>query len=375
MTGKKLGFGAMRLPLLDANDPSSVDLEVIKEMVDAFLDRGFTYFDTAWMYCGGKSQAALKEALVTRYPRNQFTLTTKLPAYLLKSKKDRDRIFQEQLDQTGVKFFDYYLLHDVNSRSIETFEAMDCFRWLKEKKERGQVKTIGFSYHDGPELLDRILTDHPCIQVVQLQLNYLDWESVGVQSRRCYEVARKHRKDILVMEPVKGGTLANVPEEVETMFREEEPSMSIPSWAIRFVAGLEGVQIVLSGMSNMEQLLDNTGYMADFQPLTEEKVALVHKAAEIINRNIAIPCTACSYCTVDCPEKIAIPQYFSLYNADLQEIKKGWTVQEGYYENLTTRFGKPSNCIGCGKCEQMCPQHLPVREYLKEVGRYFDAKI
>jgi len=371
---KKLGFGVMRLPLLDEKDPASIDMERMKEMVDAFLEQGFNYFDTAWMYCGGKSQSALKEALVLRHPRNRFLLTTKLSSYLLKTREDRDRIFDEQLEQTGVEFFDCYLLHNVNSRSIEVFESMDCFTWLEEKKLQGKAKAIGFSYHDGPELLDKILTNHPCVQVVQLQINYLDWESAGVQSRRCYEVARKHNKAILVMEPVKGGKLADVPLEVAEMFRAKAPEMSIPSWAIRFAASLEGVEMVLSGMSNMEQLLDNTGYMSDFKPLTEEEVSLVHRAADIINGETAISCTACSYCTVECPKNIPIPQYFSLYNADRREKPKGWSVQEAYYENYTVQNGKPSDCVGCGKCEEICPQHLPVRKYLKEVGQYFDEK-
>ena len=371
---KKLGFGFMRLPLLDEKDPASIDMERTKQLVDTFIEKGFNYFDTAWMYCGGKSQSALKEALVLRYPREKFLLTTKLSSYLLKTAEDRDRIFNEQLEQTGVEYFDCYLLHNVNSRSIETFESLDCFSWLEEKKAQGKTKAIGFSYHDGPELLDRILTDHPCVQVVQLQLNYLDWESAGVQSRRCYEVARKHNKAILVMEPVKGGKLADVPLEVEELFRSKEPDMSIPSWAIRFAAGLDGVEMVLSGMSNMEQVLDNTGYMSDFKPLTEEEVALVHRAAAIINGETVIPCTACDYCTVECPKEIPIPRYFALYNTDVREKTTGWSVQAAYYENYTSCMGKPDDCISCGKCEEICPQHLSIRTYLKQVGRYFEEK-
>ena len=370
---KKLGFGLMRLPLLDPNDDGSVDLELMKKMVDSFLEQGFTYFDTAWMYCGGKSEEAAREALVKRHPRGSFTLTTKLPAYMLRREEDREWLFQEQLRRTGAGYFDYYWLHDVNSHSIQTFDRLNCWDFILEKKRQGLVRHVGFSFHDGPELLDKVLTEHPEMEYVQLQLNYLDWDSLGVQSHACYDVAVKHGKRVIVMEPVKGGTLAKVPARLEAMFREREPEMSVPSWAIRFAATQENVMVVLSGMSNMEQLLDNTGYMKDFRPLDAEELALMKKAAEIINESIAVPCTGCSYCTVNCPMHIAIPKYFSLYNADLQELaEKGWTPQGSYYANLTLQFGKASDCIKCGRCEAMCPQHLPIRRYLEDVAKHFE---
>ena len=373
METKKLGFGLMRLPLLDPNKGDSIDIELTKKMVDTFIEKGFTYFDTAWMYCGFKSEEAAKEALVSRHPRDSFTLASKLPAQFMETMDDRDRIFNEQRRKTGVEYFDYYLLHDVNAGHLPTFDKLDCWNWLIEKKKAGLVKHIGFSFHDHADLLDEVLTKHPEVEFVQLQINYLDWDSEGVQSRKCYEVAQKHGKPVFVMEPVKGGTLANLPEEAENLLKGYHPELSVPSWAIRFAASLPGVQVVLSGMSNMEQLLDNTGYMADMQPLTSEERACIDKVVGIMNGAVAIPCTGCSYCTEGCPMKIAIPRYFSLYNADKQEVAtKGWTPQGEYYENLTTIFGKASDCIACGQCESVCPQHLPVIEYLKEVAAHFE---
>ncbi len=370
---KKLGFGLMRLPSLDSNDPSKIDIEQTCKMVDTFLERGFTYFDTAWMYCGFESENAIRQALVERHPRDSYTLATKLHSGFIKTKDDRDRIFNEQCKKTGVDYFDYYLIHDINTHSIETYNKLDCFNWIIDKKEKGLVKHIGFSFHDGPELLDQVLTMHPEFEFVQLQINYLDWDSAGVQSRLCYEVACKHNKPIIVMEPVKGGTLANVGEEVEKLFKDYHQDWSIPSWAIRFVASLDQVKMVLSGMSTLDQVIDNTNYMADFTPINEDELEVIHQAVHLINKNIVVPCTGCSYCTDGCPKNIAIPKYFSLYNADLQEVKsKGWTPQGEYYNNLTKTFGKASDCIACRQCENVCPQHLEIVKYLKDVANHFE---
>ena len=371
---KKLGLGLMRLPLADKNDSKSVDIPKVCEMVDAFIANGFTYFDTAWMYHGGVSEDIVKETITKRHARDTFTVTSKLPDYKMKSYEDRDIVFGEQLRKTGLDYFDYYLLHNVNSKSINIFEKYDCFGWIEEKKKAGLAKKIGFSFHDGPEFLDYVLTKYHFFDVVQLQINYLDWES-AVQSRACYEVATRHGKPVIVMEPVKGGTLANVPSAAEELFKSYAPDMSVPSWAIRFAASLDNVMTVLSGMSNMEQLCDNMSYMSDFKPLTSEALEVVQKVTDVIKSENAIPCTGCEYCTVNCPQNIAIPKYFALYNADLGEYKKKpWTVETAYYNRLNLRFGKASDCIGCGQCESMCPQHLPIIEHLKEVASHFEKE-
>lgn len=371
--GKKLGFGLMRLPLTDANDKGSIDIEALKEMVDTFMEQGFTYFDTAWMYCAFKSENAVKEALTDRYPRDRYTLTTKLHASYLKTKEDRDRIFEEQRQKTGVDYFDYYLIHAIDQELYSIYNEMDCFNWLIEKKKQGFVKHIGFSYHDSAEFLDQVLTEHPEMEFVQLQMNYLDWESAEVQSRKCYEVASKHGKPVIVMEPVKGGTLADVPAEVRESFTAYHPDLSVPSWAIRFVASLDNVAMVLSGMSNMEQLMDNISYMKEFVPMNAEETELVHKAAEMIKDSIAIPCTGCSYCTEGCPMQIAIPDLFRVYNKSKRgEITDVEANEE--YRQLTESGGKARECLACGQCQVACPQHLEIINYLKDVAKCMEKQ-
>ena len=371
---KKLGFGLMRMPLNNPQDAEDVDVEQVKQMVDLFLEQGFTYFDTAWMYHSFNSERVAKEALVDRHPRESFTLSTKLHNDFFNSLEDRDKVFNEQLEKTGAGYFDYYLLHGIEAGSIGKYEEFDCFNWVLDKKEKGLVKHVGFSYHDSAELLDKILTDHPEMEFVQLQINYLDWESQWIQARACYETAEKHGVPVIVMEPVKGGTLADIPEEAAAVFRNQDPAMSVPSWAVRFAASLPNVMMVLSGMSSLDQMKDNISYMKDFVPLSDTEREACFRVADIINGQIAIPCTACSYCTDGCPMKIAIPKYFSIYNEDMRENteEKGWTINFTNYLRLTEKFGKPADCIECGQCEGICPQHLPIINYLKDVNAHYE---
>lgn len=370
---KKFGFGCMRLPLLDKDDQTSFDTETFNKLVDTFLEKGFTYFDTAYVYHSYRSEDAVRKSLVKRHRRDEFKLATKLPMRDFKSAEDMERIFNEQLEKCGVDYFDYYLLHNMGANAYKKACEFDSFGFGRRKKQEGKIKNFGISFHDTPELLDEILTAHPELDFVQLQINYIDWENPGIQSGRCHEVARKNGKPIIVMEPCKGGNLALVPEKAEKLMKEYNPTVSVPSWAIRFAASQEGVIMVLSGMNTMEQLLDNTSYMADFKPLNKEEYKIIRQVVDIINENTAIPCTTCRYCEKDCPMNIAIPDYFALYNSSKRAVTINISSQFVYYLNLAANHGKAGDCIECKQCENACPQHLDITEHLKYVSAAFDV--
>lgn len=364
----KLGFGFLRLPMLSNCSDYDIDFEKLNQLVDYFMENGGRYFDTAYTYLNGKSEQAIRDSLVNRYPRNRYILADKLPGYLVKSHEECHEYFNEQLRRCSVNFFDVYLLHWLNNKNYEIAERNREFEFLQELKDSGKVKKTGFSYHDTADLLDTILTLHPEVDYVQLQINYLDWESEAIQSRACYEVAEKHRKSVIVMEPVKGGTLASVPLEAEELLKRVKPDASIASHAIRFAQSLPNVEIVLSGMNSMEQLQDN---LQDVEPMGQQEIQILSQVAEIINRSITIPCTACGYCLKNCPKKICISNYFKLYNEYCRDKMEAWKITP-VYEQLGGIFGKASDCIKCRQCEKNCPQKLIITEYLKEVKSVFE---
>ena len=369
---KKLGFGLMRLPLIDPNDVSSIDLERTKQMVDLFMERGFTYFDTAYPYHGGASEGAFRQAVVERYPRDSFTVTSKMPCWLINSQDDLERIFNEQLERCGVDYFDYYWLHALNPDYTRIMDEHDGWGFIARKQQEGRIRHIGFSFHGDTQLLERLLEQHHEVEYVQLQVNYLDWESPAVEAHTCYDICTRYGKPVIVMEPVRGGALANVPDSVRSLFASHDPDASAASWAIRYVASLPNVMVVLSGMSNIEQMDDNTGYMQDFVPLNDDEQQMVAQAAELMREAIAIPCTACHYCTDGCPQQICIPEYFNVYNMlhMLGPTQKG--NSQMYYNLHAKSHGRASECIACGQCEAHCPQGIDIIEQLQLVAQTFE---
>lgn len=364
---KKFGFGCMRLPM----NNGEVDIKEFSSMVDTFLDNGFNYFDTAHGYLGGKSETALREGLTSRYPRDKYILTDKLTNFFFKKQEDIRPFFESQLAACGVEYFDFYLMHAQNAENFAFFKQCRAYETALELREEGKFKHFGISFHDKAEVLEQILTEYPQIEVVQIQFNYVDYEDPAVESRKCYEVCEKFGKPVIVMEPVKGGNLANLPDDAKAVL-DELGGGSPASYAIRFAAGFEGIMMVLSGMSDMAQMEDNISAMKDFKPLSEEELAAIDKVKEIFLSKNMIPCTACRYCTDGCPKQILIPDLFACLNA--KKVFNNWNT-DYYYNNVyTTRNGKASDCVKCGKCEKACPQHLPIREHLVEVAKEFDKE-
>lgn len=359
----KLGFGLMRLP----KKFGGIDIEQTKKMVDLFIEAGGTYFDTAYVYDNGGSEEAARKALVERHPRESYTLCTKLNAAMhCHDEKSAKQQFYTSLERTGAGYFDYYLLHALQNGNYRKYDEYHLWDFVRDLKEKGLIRHYGFSFHAGPELLDRLLTEHPEVDFIQLQLNYADWESSGVQARANYEVARKHGKPITVMEPVKGGALANPVPAAQELFRKANPNASFASWAIRYVASLDGIITVLSGMSNVAQMEDNLSYMKDFKPLSDEEQEVIHQVKKAMNAVHSIPCTACHYCTDGCPKNIPIPDIFAARNEQLAygRFEKGKSL----YAEATKAAGKASDCIACRQCERACPQHIGIVKQLKEIA-------
>ncbi len=359
---KKLGFGLMRLPQKDGK----IDIEHTKKMVDRFLDAGFTYFDTAWAY--GESESAARRALVERYPRDKFQLATKNAAWInCKTREDAIAQFETSLKNTGAGYFDFYLLHNLGETRTKIFDEFDLWNFVQEKKNEGLIRHVGFSFHSTPEDLDEILTNHPEMEFVQLQINYADWDNAAIQSRACYEIARKHNKPVIIMEPVKGGRLAAPPEPVAEILKKADPVSSYASWAVRFAADLDGVITVLSGMSSIEQMEDNISYMKDFTHLSSDERKTINAAQEALNAIPLIPCTSCNYCAKVCPNNIGIADSFNAMNfmtlyKDKEAAKRQEKMSVGNHSKKSA-----SECIKCGKCEEVCPQHIAIRDELEKV--------
>ncbi len=359
----KLGFGLMRLPEKDGE----IDIEHVCRMVDKYMQAGMNYFDTAYVYHGGKSEVAAREALVKRYPRDSFMIATKLPAWEIKQESDVERLFNEQLERAGVDYFDLYLLHSIeDGNNYDTYVKYDCFKWGLQKKAEGKIRHFGFSYHGTPELLEEILDAHPEVEFVQIQLNYLDRTNPVVQSERLYNILAERKIPIIVMEPIRGGMLASMAPEIEAKFKAARPDKSVASWALRFVGTLPGVMTILSGMSNEEQMADNIVTFTDFEPLSDDEMKIVDEVTDEILSIPQIGCTACKYCVDGCPMSISIPDVFRTINT-LRRYPDDWR-SKNFYSGLIQRSGKASDCIGCGQCEGVCPQHLPIIELLKEAS-------
>ena len=362
---KNFGFGCMRLPMIG----EEVDIEQTKQMVDAFLDAGFNYFDTAHGYIQGKSEKALKTCLTSRYPREKYILTDKLTANYFKTEADIRPFFESQLEICGVEYFDFYLMHAQGLVNYDHFKECRAYETAFALKKEGKIRHVGISFHDRAEVLERILTEYPEIEVVQIQFNYVDYEDPSVESRKCYEVCCKHGKPVIVMEPVKGGSLVNLPEDAQKVL-DALHGGSNASYAIRFAASFPGIRMVLSGMGSTEMMADNCGFMKDFRPLNEEERLAIAKVCAIFRGQGLIPCTGCRYCTEVCPQGIPIPDLFACMNTKKQF--HDWNSDNYYQDVHAKNAAKASDCLKCGQCEDICPQHLNIRDLLEDVAKVFE---
>lgn len=359
------GFGLMRLPM----NGKEIDFDETQKMVDAFMKSGHNYFDTAHGYLNGKSEIALRKCVVEKYPRESYTITNKLSSNFFNTKEDIYKIFYEQLEICGVDYFDFYLMHSQSKSNYEQYQRCQAYEVAQELKKLGKIKHVGFSFHDDAKMLEKIINDHPEIELVQIQLNYVDYNDAGIQSKLCLEVCNKYHKPVVIMEPVKGGNLVNLPEEADKLLRELNNG-SNASYAIRFAASQDGVFMVLSGMSNEEQMNDNLSFMTNFVPLSKDEYSTIDKVCQIFNNQYLIQCTKCGYCLDGCPKKILIPSLFADMNA--KKTYKDWNSSFYYNTVHTKENGKASDCIKCGKCEKICPQHLEIRKLLEQVAEEFE---
>lgn len=360
----KLGFGLMRLPRSDV-EKDIIDVEQTATMANMFLDAGLKYLDTAYVYTG--SEEAARKAITSRHQRDAYYITSKLNANVAKSEEDAKNQINVSLEREGVDYIDFYLLHALSDDNVQKYDNWHLWEYVKQLKEEGKIKHYGFSFHGTPELLDTLLQKHPDVEFVQLQINYADWNNPSVQSKAVYEVARKYNKPIIVMEPVKGGMLANPPKPVAEVLKKANPNVSYASWAVRFVASLPGIMVVLSGMSDIAQMQDNLSYMQDFKPLDEEEKKVIEEAMHVLESIDQIPCTACHYCTEGCPMQIQIPDIFKAMNFELiYEDKQG--AKKRYENAIKQPHGKASDCIHCGQCEMQCPQHIQIRSWLDKIA-------
>ena len=358
----KLGMGMMRLPLVDENDQTSIDMEQVNKMVDLYMDAGFNCFDTAFVYHEGVGEAAFRESVVKRYPRESFKISTKLPLFVITEESQLEPLFAQQLENCGVDYFDYYMLHNVSGFTENAWKNVDLYSFIQKKKEEGYIKHIGISTHGNAEFLEEILFEHPELEFVLLQINYLDWDDEGIDSRKCWEVARKYNKKVMIMEPYKGGFLADVPQEAEKLMKDYNPDRSVVSWAMRFVANIDDVCVVYTGASNFEQLESNIEEFKNADPLNDEELAILDEVSEIINSNITVDCTKCRYCVDSCTEEIDIAKIFDLYNKHKLLEKDDWTQFGNAYLNYSKLdgVGIASDCIECENCIEECPQQINI---------------
>ena len=373
----KLGMGMMRLPLVDENDQTSIDMEQVNKMVDLYMDAGFNCFDTAFVYHEGVGEAAFRESVVKRYPRESFKISTKLPLFVITEESQLEPLFAQQLENCGVAYFDYYMLHNVSGFTENAWKNVDLYSFIQKKKEEGYIKHIGISTHGNAEFLEEILFEHPELEFVLLQINYLDWDDEGIDSRKCWEVARKYNKKVMIMEPYKGGFLADVPQEAEKLMKDYNPDRSVVSWAMRFVANIDDVCVVYTGASTLEQLENNIDEFKSADPLNDKEMEIIKEVSDIINSNITVDCTKCRYCVDACAEEIDIAKVFDLYNKHNMLEKDDWTQFGNAYLNYSKLpdVGIASDCIECEACIEECPQSINIPEVLKDVAKTFETEI